>query len=429
MVSKLKVFILLAVIALVAFVAFKDNYDFQNFSQNKSFTIKITSGGFEPKEITIPINSKIIFTNENSEPSWPASNYHPSHDLYPEFDIKRPLEPGKNWTFQFKQTGSWGFHDHLDPRFTGKIIVADGSSSKKIPDPVKRLNLPKNEVTNKVNEVAKTKGALAAWQFFKETYSNNNPEGSHDIAHYIGSLVYKELGLNGIKECDTSFSFGCYHGVLEELIAEDGIGDLAKVIEVCKTIPLQSQITCYHGLGHGILPFFKYDLKPSLSLCDSILPSEHQVYCYNGVFMENAIVNFSKVTKDNPQWPCNTVDEKYKSACWGYQMVFLFNLYNNNITKIAEICSEAGKDDYTKNCIRGLSQQITQTSSYESNTIRGECAEISGDMANFCQIAAAEEWVFQRQSYDIAKADLCETLPSPWSKECLEKIAVQKSIQ
>lgn len=89
------------------------------------FTIKITPEGFSPEEITIKKGQTITWVNETDEFRWPASNLHPTHGIYPEFDPQEPIAPGESWSFTFDKAGTWRFHDHLNPRMLGKIEVVD----------------------------------------------------------------------------------------------------------------------------------------------------------------------------------------------------------------------------------------------------------------------------------------------------------------
>lgn len=87
--------------------------------------IIISDEGFSPSEIKIKIGTKVKFVNQSKYWHWPASDLHPTHTLYPEFDPKKPVGPGEEWNFVFEKTGEWDFHDHLASYVTGKIIVAE----------------------------------------------------------------------------------------------------------------------------------------------------------------------------------------------------------------------------------------------------------------------------------------------------------------
>jgi len=85
--------------------------------------ITLTKDGFVPSKITIPAGTTVAFVTENGKIYWPASNLHPSHALYPEFDPLMPVQPDEAWSFTFTKAGEWLYHDHLAPYYTGTITV------------------------------------------------------------------------------------------------------------------------------------------------------------------------------------------------------------------------------------------------------------------------------------------------------------------
>lgn len=94
-------------------------------TQSGEVTINMTSDGFQPDEIKITKGTKVIFKNTDSFYHWPASDLHPSHGIYPEFDPRKTVEPGQSWSFVFDSVGEWGMHDHISPYMIGKITVVE----------------------------------------------------------------------------------------------------------------------------------------------------------------------------------------------------------------------------------------------------------------------------------------------------------------
>ncbi|MBI2618357.1 hypothetical protein HYW58_02825 [Candidatus Kaiserbacteria bacterium] len=86
-------------------------------------SIVLTEAGFEPRYIRINSGTAVTFSTTNHKPFWPASNLHPSHGIYPEFDPRKPIDPYDKWSFTFNKTGTWGFHDHVRSYFNGVIYV------------------------------------------------------------------------------------------------------------------------------------------------------------------------------------------------------------------------------------------------------------------------------------------------------------------
>jgi len=91
--------------------------------EGETHKVTLTSGGYEPKELTIKQGDVVVFSTTREFDHWPASNVHPTHDQYPGFDPKRPLRADESWSFQFTKTGTWSFHDHLNSTFNGEITV------------------------------------------------------------------------------------------------------------------------------------------------------------------------------------------------------------------------------------------------------------------------------------------------------------------
>jgi len=88
-------------------------------------TIAMKNQSYNPETLTIQRCTKVVFKNQDNVSYWPASNLHPTHGIYPEFDPKQPVEAGQEWSFVFEKKGNWKYHDHLAPSIRGVINVAD----------------------------------------------------------------------------------------------------------------------------------------------------------------------------------------------------------------------------------------------------------------------------------------------------------------
>ena len=87
--------------------------------------VTLTKDGYVPRELTVEKGTVVAFVSENGALFWPASNLHPSHGIYPEFDPKAPIQPNDAWSFTFDTAGEWKYHDHLAPYFIGVITVTE----------------------------------------------------------------------------------------------------------------------------------------------------------------------------------------------------------------------------------------------------------------------------------------------------------------
>ena len=85
--------------------------------------VKITAAGFVPASITVKKGQRVVFENQSANFAWPASDPHPIHTNYPEFDPKEPFKNGEAWAFAFDKPGNWTYHDHLAPGNRGVVSV------------------------------------------------------------------------------------------------------------------------------------------------------------------------------------------------------------------------------------------------------------------------------------------------------------------
>jgi plastocyanin len=85
--------------------------------------ISITDQGFSPATITVPRNTIVIWQAvSNNKPVIIASNPYPTNDDLKDLKSTQ-LGPGASYRYQFKNSGTYNYHDDLDPTVNGTIIV------------------------------------------------------------------------------------------------------------------------------------------------------------------------------------------------------------------------------------------------------------------------------------------------------------------
>ncbi len=90
----------------------------------KESKVTYNTQGFSPKSITIKKGDTVVFENKTGKNASVASDLHPTHTVYPEFDQYKTDQRGKTeFRFTFEKTGTWNYHDHLAPTVTGTVIV------------------------------------------------------------------------------------------------------------------------------------------------------------------------------------------------------------------------------------------------------------------------------------------------------------------
>ncbi len=92
----------------------------------KEIRVSYGTQGFSPKTITIKKGETVIFENKTGKNASVASDPHPTHTLYPEFDQYKTDQRGKTeFRFTFEKVGTWKYHDHLSSSITGTVIVTE----------------------------------------------------------------------------------------------------------------------------------------------------------------------------------------------------------------------------------------------------------------------------------------------------------------
>jgi len=79
--------------------------------------------GFAPSVTTMKAGTTVTFVNESSGPMWVASDPHPAHTILPEFDELKGVEKGGTYEFTFAKVGTWGYHNHLNSKAKGTVVV------------------------------------------------------------------------------------------------------------------------------------------------------------------------------------------------------------------------------------------------------------------------------------------------------------------
>ena len=95
----------------------------KSVADEEAVTISMTDAGFSPTTVTISVGTTVNFVNDGQALHWPASAVHPTHEVLPAFDSKRGIATGDTYSFSFTEAGNWNFHDHLNPQFTGTVVV------------------------------------------------------------------------------------------------------------------------------------------------------------------------------------------------------------------------------------------------------------------------------------------------------------------
>ncbi|XKT74460.1 MAG: hypothetical protein ACJKTH_03835 [Patescibacteria group bacterium UBA2163] len=342
------------IISILAFAFFAAGIVVSNYESLAPNTVVLKDGGFSPKKLVVDSGGTVTFLNKSSHSLWVASDNHPQHDIYTEFDIGRPIQPGESWEFTFENDGVWWYHDHLRPYFRGQVLVGDVTEVVSCIERSDELNTSQKQACWE-RELANTleiEGVKESFVLFKKLYESE-PEfsqiGCHWMAHKLGEVEYGVyLGHKDMSKLEfppeTSYcGYGYYHGFLEHFLRDEPDYDLA--LEICENLTGREdelpriRLNCYHAIGHGFVPEPldieewgkpKELVAPALNACNRLDEQALRVECLQGAF--NVIADWMWNNQfglyfpdDTPLEICALFEDTYTSEACYYEVAMKLN--------------------------------------------------------------------------------------------------------
>jgi plastocyanin len=85
--------------------------------------VEITKGSFSPATLKIAKGDIVVWTNKDTSPHQVASDPYPSNDTVPGL-LSDPLAANESFSFTFDETGTFTYHDNLNPlKLKGTVVV------------------------------------------------------------------------------------------------------------------------------------------------------------------------------------------------------------------------------------------------------------------------------------------------------------------
>lgn len=419
--NKASVPVALGVLALAAAAA---GYFFITSTKDaKTYTVVLSENGFTPASLTVKQGDLIKFSTTLKDPFWPASDPHPLHSLYPQFDPKKPVNPGEVWTFKAGKIGLWAYHDHLFPANKGIINVVSKSSWE-----IRGKVLKRDDLLTMVGK----DGPQKTYSNLKQIYDESSLY-AHSTFHLFGEVLYTKFGLDGIQYCDNFAGFGCYHGFFIKAVSDKGLDVAIDLDKYCVEKFGPQGLGCPHGIGHGLVEYFGLGLdkiNQALVVCSKLTWQGPLFGCAGGVFMEN---NFPTVFDKNGVGtvttreahgnllePCLSVPDKFKMACYYEQASWWNQTFKGDYKKIGGFCSSLANSDQRDSCFLGMGNSAAEVGQYNINYVTDECAQISNKRSEaVCRAGGA--WAFFANPAERALSEsVCEGL-GPFQSLCLDK--------
>ncbi len=393
----------------------KVNARFKQITPAQASVVSLEKDGFQPVSIHIAQGTRVTFINHTDKAMWPASNLHPTHEIYPEFDPKIRIEPGGSWDFVFTKQGTWRYHDHLRPTFTGSVVVGNAAAVEVVDLAVCK---EKQDVVTKqqcwddvLEQTVTTKGLDEAFRVFGQLYDAEPdvPKACHGWAHILGKAafdLYSEQKDLILKKETEYCGYGFFHGFIERLLQTTG--DIAQVKQFCEYAAAQlkesaagAYANCLHGIGHGSVSVddealwgnFQAMIDPGLHTCDAGFSGATDLRnCRDGAF--NAMQQYEyrgeyglTFNRTDPFNHCRVQKEDYKPSCYFEYAGLLAELTNRDFAEAANLIqpekvSTQVRTVYISKLAADFMQDDLVKSSQEKNV--RDCRAVAADMRDSC---------------------------------------------
>jgi hypothetical protein len=252
----------------------------------------------------------------------------------------------------------------------------------------------------------------------------------HTLAHAVGHealAVYKTVD-EASKHGDYTCWSGYFHGVYEVYMSKFDDRELLRVVPTLCTRPPDNPYAfdyynCIHGLGHGVTIRFGNDPFEALPYCDTFPDSWQRANCYTGVFMQNIVVDRQmhesvRLDPDDPVYPCNAVEHRYKGACYLTQTSYILRVLEYDYAEGFAVC-DGVEAEFVATCYVSMGRDISGNSHREAKLVVERCSLGDPSHQADCYVGAARNAVFHDHGTQNADA-LCGLVPAAYRDRCEE---------
>lgn len=275
------------------------------------------------------------------------------------------------------------------------------------------------------------------YEEFKKRNAQAPLDRQHLATHVFGETLFEELGSDGVSICDSTFSFGCFHGFFTYAVSEEGIAIVPEFNASCVEAFTSLGTGCLHGIGHGIMDYFgPGNVNAALETCEKdttqVVPL---IGCTSGVFMEYhspVVISEDSARLDprpfdsaNPYEPCEDVPERFRTSCYFELGFWWYQVLGADYEYMGDLCRQTSNDEARKHCFLGvgsIATQVIQAQTIKNDvlkTLRQNCSAAGeGNDRQLCLSGASWLLYTEPSTRELAPL-LCKGLPPAEEEKCL----------
>lgn len=275
-----------------------------------------------------------------------------------------------------------------------------------------------------VSEIVTDKDPSFAFDALEEAIIDN-PEienECHDIVHEIGHEAYKKYGLQ------ESFTFqndmcgsGYIHGIVEAYFKDHQNENLD-----ANSICIKQDGRCFHGIGHGFMYYYNYDLHASVQKCMKLNSSFAKSNCTDGVFMQYFSTGEHDSVSDSSLMICTQFQDFARGSCFFYGPRYHLK-YSNLVDNMYIQCKKQSGYDRDV-CIKGMGSGLTKFNINNLRIPENFCFSIDSLDQDSCVRGMLSYFIVHFNDHTKGK-ELCDGMLEPHRNTCQKEYQNKKTLE
>jgi len=261
----------------------------------------------------------------------------------------------------------------IDNPHAKEIILECGSNVNCLMEDIKLLSEEENQETV-LATVQDYLSALHSAGFY-----------CHQQGHHMGKFLYGFLG--NLPDALSAATITCggsqIHGVMENYFTTElfygNVPENIQISDACDVVGDNPEslirFDCAHGLGHGLLDAYDYNIFVALERCKELETPREIQGCATGMFMANVIEirNLKQnnpdypspetknvlFDKDDPLYPCSKVEEQFFGPCMLYQTSLLLKELSFSTEEVFNVCDKITSKSDSAICYQAIGREIS----------------------------------------------------------------------
>jgi hypothetical protein len=131
------------------------------------------------------------------------------------------------------------------------------------------------------------------------------------------------------------------------------------------------------------------------------------------------------VKRDDPAFPCSTIDERYRAACWTYQPILITEAARGELSVLVRTCDGASAD-FVDDCYRGVGKQGSGWWE-DQRRVAQLCERMPEAQQGHCVAGAVESYLDEMWTVDRALS-FCAVVPERAKRACYEVIGARLTL-